>query len=240
MSRGNDARADAMLNSEASWRAIVMKENTFLNVTFLDGEDLSETPPLRRYRSEPDFSKVWRQTEDPHVMVNELQVKKDTHEDALSGTDIESCKSCQYSSHATTITREPDSDSESFDAASTQRRVSSDEDVTIASWEDITMASWADMTEESAAVEHGDDDKCRGKNGKRIRPCKSKRLRFRKFMNKMREEVEACPETFDMDQARLPYSLFFCDKLRDRFGERMHMYQSQVLRVREQHVKNED
>jgi hypothetical protein len=221
------------LDSQVSWRALLTEKNSFLNVTFLDEEDSAEPAPLRRYRSEPDLSKVWRQSEPreiPHIMINQLEARKGTDDDASSITDLESCKTSQ-SSQATAMTREPDSDSESIAV-----RSNSTFDLIE---ERVKSTSWADMSDEPQCAQDVDAGKAGGKGGKRIRPCKAKRMRCRKIMDKLKQEVEVSPETFNMDHVDLPQSLFFNDDLRDRFGAKLQSHQFQVLRVREQQIKRE-
>merc|ERR1719265_3053381 len=119
---------------------------------------------------------------------------------------MESCKSSQ----ATTMTREPDSDSESIARLSSASFDLVDER--------FKTTSWADMSEEPNCVQQVDGLTMGGKGGKKIRPCKAKRMRCRKLMDKIKKEVEVSPETFSMDHVDLPQSLFFNDDLRDRFG----------------------
>jgi hypothetical protein len=221
------------LDLQASWRALLTEKNSFLNVTFLDEEDFAEPMPLRRYRSEPDLSKVWRQaeaTEIPRIMINQLESKKGIDDDASSVTDTESCQSCQ-SSQATTMTREPNSDSESVAGLSNSSFDLIDERV--------KTTSWADMSEEPHCAQPVDGSEVPGRGGKKIRPCKAKRMRCRKFMEKLKKEVEFSPETFSMDHVELPQSLFFNNELRDRFEARLQTHQLQVLRVREQQTNRE-
>jgi hypothetical protein len=220
-------------DSQASWRALLTEKKSFLNVTFLDEEDFAEPMPLRRHHSEPELSNVWRQresTETARIMINQLESKKGIDDDASSITDIESCKSCQ-SSQATTVTREPDSDSESIAQLSNSSLDLIDER--------MKTASWADMSDEPQCDQHAVGRKEDVKRGKKIRPCKAKRIRCRRLMNKLREVVEASPDTFSMDHVDLPHSLFFSHELRDRFGARLQSHQLQVLHAREQQTKGE-
>jgi hypothetical protein len=283
-----------------------------LNITFLDEDEAVEQAPLRRYRSEPDFRKVWRSlgvaTENTRVMANHIHSKKDMEEDAFSeihlspkmppgnfrrkadpleedafsGSESMSPKSCQ-SSGATSITREPNSPTESLDSIeislnlftptrprvrSPTRRGSSKETPTgcqmpwssgeptqqckpeieplsaIETVSPVKRTSWADISEkisEKTKFEQEASGSCRvlGSNGKKIRPCKSKRQRYRKFVNKLKDQVELCPETFSMDDVRLPESLFFCEQLKNKFGETLQMHHSQVLQGREQDIVHE-
>jgi len=61
------------------------------------------------------------------------------------------------------------------------------------------------------------------------RPCKGKRLRRKKFVEKMKAEIAAHMDTFDMGEVSWPPSLAHSCKQRQTVIRRLENYQQQVL-----------
>jgi hypothetical protein len=210
-------------NLEDSWTALLTVEKTFLTV---------KTPAsLPRYRSEPDLAQFWRKDEafeSQFVMINVLKGKKCNADDSWSLTSIEPRTSRCFDA-ATITTDDPDSESESSELMSSQ---SGHSDV-----KEANATLWADVSEESQSHEHTETRKTRKKTGRRIRLCKSKRARCQKIMSKLKEEVEASPESFNTNHVDLPRHLVFNDVLKDRFtAAALLVHQSHVLHVREENI----
>jgi len=77
----------------------------------------------------------------------------------------------------------------------------------------------------------GDDDSddAKGKKKGGGRPCKGKRRRFRKYVDKMKLEIDKDPFGFNVHTAELPVSIATTDKLRGKVIQILKAYQSEVL-----------
>lgn len=64
---------------------------------------------------------------------------------------------------------------------------------------------------------------------KRGRPCKGKRQRFRKYVEKMKLEIDKDPFGFNVDNVGLPVSITTANKLQDKFIQILRNYQIEVL-----------
>jgi len=100
---------------------------------------------------------------------------------------------------------------------------------------DQTWDSNESVKVESSDGEQGDqsgdddsDDARRKKKGGG-RPCKGKRRRFRKYVDKMKLEIDKDPFGFNVQTAELPVSIATTDKLRDKVIQILKAYQSEVL-----------
>jgi len=65
--------------------------------------------------------------------------------------------------------------------------------------------------------------------GKKTRPCKAKRNRYKKLVHKLQTEISDNPEVFRMDQIDFPPSLQANESQRLKLIDRMERYQNRVL-----------
>jgi len=70
------------------------------------------------------------------------------------------------------------------------------------------------------------------------RPCKGKRLRFRKFVERLKTQVDSKVEFFDIEEVAWPPSLETNDKKRQLLIKRMEQYQRNALCHNYNHVTN--
>jgi len=61
------------------------------------------------------------------------------------------------------------------------------------------------------------------------RPCKGKRLRFRKFVERLKTQIDSKVEFFDIEEVAWPPSLEINDKKRQLLIQRIEQYQHKAL-----------
>jgi len=80
---------------------------------------------------------------------------------------------------------------------------------------------------DASCDDDSDDGRLKRKNGGR--PCKGKRRRFRKFVDKMKLEIDKDPFGFNLHNAELPVSISTTQKLRDKVAQILSDYHNEVL-----------
>jgi len=71
-------------------------------------------------------------------------------------------------------------------------------------------------------------DHTASKQRRRTRPCKGKRNRSTKFLDKMKEKIEEDPENFDFEDEELPPSIVADVKLKARLAAKMQLHKEEV------------
>jgi len=82
------------------------------------------------------------------------------------------------------------------------------------------------FTDKGMYMMHERNDKKKGC----ARSCKGKRLRFRKFVQRLKADIESKAEFFDMNKVAWPPSLEANSRKRHWIIEQMEQYQHQVIR----------
>merc|ERR1719410_1536010 len=63
----------------------------------------------------------------------------------------------------------------------------------------------------------------------RVRPCKGKRQRHQKFLDRMKTMAEDNPHNFNIEDVELPPSIEANEALKAKFAAKVQMYKTQVL-----------
>jgi len=81
-----------------------------------------------------------------------------------------------------------------------------------------------------------DDNQCNSnvaqrkkKHSRPSRPCKGKRLRFKKFVERLKTQIDSKVEFFDIEEVAWPPSLEINDKKRQLLIQRIEQYQHKAL-----------
>jgi len=103
--------------------------------------------------------------------------------------------------------------------------------------EQASVIGWAlpgtSASTHNSEQSQSDENMCNSKAGqckkRQSRPCKGKRLRFRKFVESLKTHIDSKVEFFDIEEVVWPPSLEANDRKRQRLIQRIKQYQRQAL-----------
>jgi len=112
------------------------------------------------------------------------------------------------------------------------------EQASIIGWERSGFSTSPHHSDQSQSDENQCNSNAERRSKRRSRPCKGKRLRFRKFVERLKTQVDSKVEFFDIEEVAWPPSLETNDKKRQLLIKRIEQYQRNALCHNYNHVTN--